>query len=459
MNLDMKAAETIGLHLRANNLAAAMELYSFVQAKLITFTLDQSKGMKLLEFLFDTGRNEEALELVTHMRKSNATKDSMRKWKLVLWTAEKRCTESELEKLYATMLSSRAFLVDNDMLAPLVHRYLAAGNLDKATEKFYHFSSTYRATPCLHSLLVKLIEEKEVDHLERVVTIALDLHGQSSLYGLATAFIECNRVVEAKNCFSKMGGKLRSPKMQMIADHFYETGRYECVERLLTAAGDYIHDEDRNHILEKLLMARCLRGEAPDDILAACDEMAFKPSPECLKNLEYYLGKQDRSLPEKWIEKAQPVMNKSKLHQIIDARDNMDEAIQAVFEALESDGEIRFDRKTLRYFLSVSEKSLDIDTFDKLRTKLDDHTKRHLDFDKYDCRVHINSNRSLQYLLVLRERVIASNTDTELSNLSKFFPKEAYEILEKNPDLVDKCMFIRMVVQLLPASRCLSVSF
>lgn len=443
--LERCASQIIGLYLRANNMLAAMELYSEIQTKSTTFTLNQSMGIVLIQFLFDNDRVNDALELAKHIRKEQTSKNLNTKWKSVLIVAEQRCTENELEELYATLLSKNVILANGSVLAPLIHRYLEAGNLEKAVQSFYNFSGTYRVTPCLNKLLIKLIENKEVEHLERVVTIALELYGKSSLYDLACAFIECNRVIEAKNIFEKLPRVSQSPVLQQKADYFYAIGKDECLMGLLDAVGDHVHVDDRNYIREKLLMARCRRSDPPDEILSSCDEFESKPSAECLKNLEYYLKTHNRSLPSKWTEQVQPraiaeeVGDKSQLYKSVDGDNKRDETKETIFEALESDGEIRIERKKLRNFLSMSQKNGDIDTFEKLRSRLDEHTKQHLLFSKYDCRLHIAVNRCREYLMLLKQEAIAANTNTKRMNLSRIFPQEAYEILVANPDLSDTC--------------------
>lgn len=443
--LDRCASQIIGLYLRGNNLRAAMELYSEIQSESTTFTLNQSMGMVLIQFLFDNDRIKDAIELTKCIKKEQAPMDSYTKWKSVLIAAEQRCTESEFEELYAILLSKKVILANSSVLAPLIHRYLETGHLEKAVQSFYTISGTYRVTPCLNKLLVKLIEKKEVEHLERVVTIALELYGKSSLYELACAFIECNRVIEAKNIFEKLARISQSPVLQQKADYFYAIGKDECLVRLLHAVDDHIHIDDRHYIREKVLMARCRRSDPPDEILLLCDEMESKPSTECLKHLEYYLKTHNRSLPHKWTEQLPSIAivdvvgDKSQLHRHIDGDNKMDEAKVTVFKALESDGEIRIERKTLRHFLSMSEKNGDIDTFEKLRSRLDEQTKLHLLFSKFDCRLHITTNRCREYLLLMKQQAIAANTNTKRMNLSKIFPQEAYEILETDPDLSDMC--------------------
>lgn len=433
----------IGRCIRAGDLSTAIELYSRAVAKLPTFTLDQRDGLVMLRFLFETSRAKDAIELVTHIREGQASEDLAIKWETFLKEIGRWCTDSEIEQLYAELLSRNVFVVNGRILAPLINRHLSGGSWEKAVQLFYHFSATYSVTPCLTNLLIKLIENKEVEHLERVVTITLRLHGKRSLHELAGAFIECNRLVEAQNIFKKLGSTCQMPALQSKADHFYETGKDECLERLHHAVGDHVHVDDRKYILDKLLMARCRRSDPPDEILSFCDEIASQPSTECLKHLEYYLKKQNRLLPDKWMESVKmPILkvdSKSMLQEAINTTEKMDVAKKAIFEAVESGGEIRFDRKELRYFLSTSEKNGDIDTFDKLRPKLDEHTKKHLLFSKYDCRAHIAANRCHKYLDYLNEQAIAANTNTKKMQLSKIFPLQAYEILEKFPDMCDEC--------------------
>lgn len=443
-NLDLNAMQIIGLHVRAKNLPAAMELYSTIVAQSLTFTLDQYDGIVLMDYLINSDRAKDALELATRIREGIVSHKLSSKWKLFLSSLENRWPDSDFEQLYRTLLSRNVFIATSSILAPLVHQHLAADNVDKAVQMFYSISGKYRVTPCLKKILIKLIENKEVEHLERVVTIALDLHGKSCLYDLAAAFIECDRVAEARNIFEKISNTFSSPKLQAIADHFYINGNDEYLVRLHSATAENVNVHDRNHILENLIMARCRRSDPPDEILTLCDNMTSAPSTECILNVKYYLEKRNRALPDKWIEQLPPPLPskaKSELHEMIGAGNKTDEAKAAVFQALDSGGNIQFDRATLRYFLSTSAKNGDVDTFDMLRTKLDEETKRHLLFTKFDCRAHIAADHCHEYLLLLCEEAIAANTNTKRMNLSKVFPLEAYEILEKDSNLCEKCMF------------------
>lgn len=443
--LEQYAAQIIGLYVQTNNLSPAMELYSLIQAKSIAFTLDQWNVMELINFLIGNDRINDALELAEHIKQGHASFNSFKKWKTILTAIEGRCTESEYEKLIVLLLSKKVILANGNFLAPLIHRHLVAGNIEKAVQLFYNYSGTYRITPCLKNILVELIERKSVDHLERVVTIALELNGKICLYDLACAFIECNRIVEAKNIFKKLACKTQSPTLQSMVDHFYKIGEDECLERILTAVGDDCHVDDRNYILEKLLIAQCRRNDSPDEILSFCDEMTSIPSAESLQNLNYYLLTHNRSLPDKWIEYLQSTIpkddHKSQLHEMIAVGDKLSEAKATIFQALESNGEIRLERRELRYFLSTYVTTGDVDTFDKLRTKLDTHTQQQLHFSKFDCRIHIAANRGGDYLQLMSNEAIAANTNTKKKNLSLIFPLEAYEILEKCPELCEKCAF------------------
>lgn len=451
-NLDRCITQVIGLHIDNNKLPTAVDLYLTAQAKLPALALDQSQCRLLLEYLFAAGRASDALELATHIKEGLPARprQALIAWKSVLKAIESKCSVSELEKLYEVLLANNAFVVNGSSFAPLIRRHLNDGDVEKAIQLFYKISDEYKATPCLNMILIKLIESKEVDHLERIVAIALRLHGKRSLYELACAFIECDRMVEAQNIFANVTWPNQSSVLKEKTDYFYETGNDVCLEKLLTAVDGYVYASDREYILERILMARCRRSDPPDQILALCDEMTLKPSADCLQNLNYYLTRQNRSMPDKWIESLPPPPSsssatsksaeKSVFHQLIDAGDKMDEAKTTISDALESGGEIRLERKSLRYFLATSATNGDIDTFDRLRTQLDADTKLQLFFSKFDCRAHINTNRSCQYMELLSDVAAAANTNTKKMILSKGFPLEAYEILEKSPDLCEKCM-------------------
>lgn len=457
LHVQQFVVKIIGLHIASDNFPAAMDLYSIALANLSNFGLGESKTLALLQFLIDNDRLGEALKLAENVRKNDAQKGSFLKWNSIMRAFEKRCTEEELERLYVVLISKKVLIASTSILAPLIHQHLVAGNLIKAVQMFYSLAGTYRLTPCLDLLLTKLIESKEVEHLERVVTIALDFHGKQSLYNLARAFVNCNRVLEAKNIFEKLGSDKRSYKLQSIADHFYETGNDENLERLVAAIAEHANIDDRQYIQEKVLLARCRRCDSVDDILSVCNEMASEPSTECLQNVKRFFRAQNRSLPEKWSKDLQPASShendKSTLHKLIEVGDKMDEAKALVFQALQSDGDIRIDRRTLRYFLATCARNGDVETFNELRLKFDDQTKLNLKFSKFDCLAHIAADRCPEFLQLLSEKVATANTNTKKLKLSKDFPQEAYEMLKKYPSLCDKCM-LSFLTEFLLANCC-----
>lgn len=74
-----------------------------------------------------------------------------------------------------------------------------SNNLKEALEKFEWCCKTYRCTPCKHELALKFIESEDATSLQILTDLSTTIHGEiNSLYDLMFAFIESNRVKQAR---------------------------------------------------------------------------------------------------------------------------------------------------------------------------------------------------------------------------------------------------------------------
>lgn len=74
-----------------------------------------------------------------------------------------------------------------------------SNNIKGALEKFEWCCKVYRCTPWKNELAVKFIQSEDATSLQVLTDLSTTIHGEvNSLYDLMFAFIECDRVKQAR---------------------------------------------------------------------------------------------------------------------------------------------------------------------------------------------------------------------------------------------------------------------
>lgn len=485
-------AQMMDLYAHHDKLDKALYYYEKIKETQKDFALNETKIVRLANVLIKSGRFDDCIKILNETPAENAQENRVYTYTALVWRMLNSLAEDgEVEKLNTLfdVLVTKGFIDANNVyLGPLIKVHLVRKEIDKALEKFEWCVNQFKATPWKNELACQLIQSEDADKLQKLTDLSTSVHGEvNSLYDLVFAFVECGRIRQARKILETPGLQNRPRKINNACERYQEEGLVKPLEGLKDATKDLNHI-DRSDIYYQLLLSY-IKQEEVDKALGLWTQMQeedLAPSDVFLNTLGKFLRERGRdvpfvvpSAPQKRQQPPITAQPSTASHQLFKEKIQhglLDEALEikkrsndkfsvtdlsALIEKLlqanrVSDASslafVLLDRGNLplnrvfRFLLNRLASNGDIETLTKIGSKISKDVKKIVSFDNRMCHAYLVAGKVEEYLDKLKEH-IDTVTEANLTNISEQFPRGgAYGILEKHPEMLDKCMYTYIIV-------------
>lgn len=442
------------------------------------FELGESKILRLAQLFVKNNQLEDALKIIETTPKDTKQERSFnyssQVWRFLNSLAEEGKTE-DLNKLFDTLVAKEFIEVNNILLGPLIKTNLVNKDMDKALEKFEWCVTQFKATPWKNELACQLIQAEDAEKLQKLTDLSTAVHGEiNSLYDLVFAFVECGRVRQARKILETPGLQNRPQRINTACERYRQEGLVKPLEGLKDATKDLNHI-DRGDIYYQLLLSYVKQEDAEKalGLWTQMQEEDLMPSDEFLRALGAFLKQKNYEIPfaiptesvtnttEQPKSSVQLFRTKLKSGDIDGAlklRNNLsvtDESL-LIEKLLQNDrlGEATkitlalLDKKQMplnrvfRFLLNKLATAGDVTSLDLIGSKISQDVKKLVSYDNRVCHANLIAGKAEDYLNKL-ERDIEQAKDEDLVAIGEKFPRGgAYGILERHPELTQKCELI-----------------
>lgn len=485
-------AQLIELYAHHENLEKATDCYKKLLELDPTSSIDDLKLIKLANLMIKNDKFDEAIKLLEekpHRKVERSYNFTALIWRVLNSLAEKGEAE-KLNKLFETLQKHDFIEVNNVLLGPLVKVHLVNEDLNKAMEKFEWCVNQFKSTPWKNELACKMIQNEDAENLQKLTDLSTVIHGEvNSLYDLVFAFVDCGRIRQARKILETPGLQSRPQRVNTACERYRKEGLLENLEGVREATKDlsYIN---RNDIYYQLLLTYISKEDC-EKALGLWTEMQdedLQPSDQFLLKLNSFLKDNNREVPfvvpqieieEKKVTKQTPVkvsesnipqntasvfrhaLKNNEIDQALQLKgsvvnqlnlndysllleslvklDRQNEANKLVFEMLKKN--IQPLPRVFRFFLNKVANIGDVETIEYIGNKLSSDMKKLVSFDNRLCHANIVAGKAEQYLETLVKEIDNAKNE-HVSILAEKFPRGgAVGILEKCPELSEKCKY------------------
>lgn len=440
--------------------------------------LDDMKVIKVVNLMVANEKFDEALNFLDSQPRTRKLEErpfayTSLCWRLLNSLAEKG-EDQKLDTLFNTLVKNEFIEVNNVLLGPLVKVHLIKKDLKKALEKFEWCCNQYKATPWKNELTCQLIQGEDAESLQKLTDLSTNIHGEvNSLYDLVFSFVECGRIRQARRILETPGLQSRPQRLNTVCEKYRESGNLKNLEGLMEATKDLSHI-DRSDIYYQLLLSYISKKDSEKalGLWTQMQEEDVQPTDEFLINLSNFLKSEGQPVPFV-VPQTKTETKNSSLQEFRDAIKNVDttkaielkntitsglsvhdysallenlvkeerqnEAAKLCFEMLRKN--ISPIPRVFRFFLNKIANNGDVRTIESIGNKLSSDMKKLLSFDNRLCHANIVAGKSDEYLDTLI-REIDNAKDEHVEILAEKFPRGgAVGILEKCPELTEKCKY------------------
>ncbi|XP_022911098.2 leucine-rich PPR motif-containing protein, mitochondrial [Onthophagus taurus] len=452
--------------------------------------IDDSKILRYSLCLIKSDQFDKAIEVLTDPNLKRRNEQKSVGYNGLCWTILNHLAEAgqaeKLQKLFNVLHQNNYIEVNNILLGSLVKVHIINKDLDKALEAFEWCASQFKATPWKGELTCQLIQIEDAERLQRVTDLSTSVHGEiNSLYDLVFAFVECGRIRQARKILETPGLQNRPQKIQNVCERYQVEGLVKPLEGLKDATKDLSHI-DRSNIYYQLLLSYIKQEETEkaiglwtqmqeEDILASDKFLHVLGNYLKQKNLnvpfaipqqeETNVVKQERTSTTsvtkrikkdvinfrqqinsgnvteafniyKQTKESLSLNDLSALLEKLVQQDHLSDANKLCMDMLEKQ-QIPLPR-VFRYFLNKLAGNGEVETLEKIGSKLDQEMKKIVSLDNRICHANLVAGKAEDYLNML-EKEIDQATPESLAQISEKFPRGgAVGILEKHPELTEK---------------------
>ncbi|XP_057333797.1 leucine-rich PPR motif-containing protein, mitochondrial-like [Microplitis mediator] len=222
-------------------------------------TLDLRKILKFAELLVKKDRFDEAIKFLSEQRAEEKNEKQTRGVEMsqrsLLDSVAATKNVEQTEKMFELLKSKNYIEVDNWTLGPLVKVHLLRDDLPKALEIFERACVDHKCTPFKNRLSIAFIEAEDANSLQKLTDLCTEIHGESNaLVDLAFAFLDCDKVRQARKIFETPGLQVFNSKITSGIEHFQRYGRPKGLEEMVKITKG-VERMDRAHMYESLLDA------------------------------------------------------------------------------------------------------------------------------------------------------------------------------------------------------------
>ncbi|CAH1960976.1 unnamed protein product [Acanthoscelides obtectus] len=483
-------AQLLDLYAYHDNLEKAMEYYELLKKDDgDKFTLDDGKIVRLACLFIKKGRIDEGIKILETTPRDEKNEERNFTYSALVWRFLNSLAEEgkveELNKVFDALTKHDFIQVNNVLLGPLIKVHLTRGDLDQALEKFEWCVKQYKSTPWKNELACRLIQVEDAEKLQKLTDLSTLVHGEvNSLYDLVFAFVECGRIRQARKILETPGLHNRPQRINSACERYQQEGLVKPLEGLKDATKDMDHI-DRSDIYYQLLLSYIKQDDTDKafGLWMQMQEEDLLPSDQFLSTLAAHLNEKGREVPfvvsEESFQIIQTSQTSTQQHQQSSQsifrqcikNGNLEEALKmkrtskekfsvvdlsALIETLVQKNQVQeaynitmeiLDRgnlpvnKVFRFLLNKLATSGDIAMLEKIGSKLNPEVKKIVSFDNRMCHANLVSGKGKEYLEKLQEDIDKATEET-LPHISERFPRGgAYGILEKHPELMDKCKY------------------
>lgn len=493
-------AQLIDLYSQQDLAEKALQTFKKIRTKEPDFALDDFKVIRLVSLLVANGKVDEALQFLEENKKAEIDPNSLSFnynatcWRILNDLADTG-NSTDLTRIFDKLEQCHFIEVNNVLLGPLVKVHLVNKDNQKAVDVFEAISTKHNCTPWKNDLACKLIQAEDATNLQRVTDLSTNIHGEvNSLYDLVFSFVDCGRIRQARKILETPGLRSRPQKINVACERYQQEGKVQSLEGLAEATKDLNHI-DRSDIYFNLLLSY-RNNNQPEKALGLWTKMQeedISPTDQFLTTLGTFLQdnnlevpfvlpnvvpaktKKATKIPKSPVVETAPksetlsafkkATRSNDIDQAIEAKknllpndklsitdhskhienllnaDRLDEASKSVLEILQSNA---FPvPRIFRFYLNKVSGAGDIETLTRIRSLINDETKKLVSFDNRLCHAYVESGKSELYLDNLDKELVVATTPEQLQKLNDKFPRGgAIGILQKHPELVDKCKYL-----------------
>lgn len=471
-------AQLIDLYTHHEKLDDVLNIYKKIKEIEPDIGLDESKVIRVATLMITNDKFDDSITFISEQSRSRKQEEKSFSYNTLCWRLLNSLAENgkvdELNTLFDTLVENEFIEVSNVLLGPLVKVHIVNKDLKKALEKFEWCVTQYKVTPWKNDLACKMIQNEDAESLQRMTDLSTIIHGEvNSLYDLVFAFVECGRIRQARKILETPGLQSRPQRLNSACERYQEEGLVQPLEGLKEATKDLNHI-DRSDIYYQLLLSYIKKNDA-DKALGLWTQMQeedMQPTDEFLLKLNEFLKKNGRDVPfvvpsvnssmeaprsniglfrqhlkdgqtQTALNLKNSVTNQLNVNDYSALLENLvkeerhNEASKLCFEMLKKN--IHPIPRVFRFYLNKVANSGDVQTIESIGNKLSSDMKKLLSFDNRLCHANIVAGKAEQYLETLTKE-IENCKDEHVSIMAEKFPRGgAVGILEKCPELTNKC--------------------
>lgn len=183
------------------------------------------------------------------------------------------------------------------LLTPLIEIYLEKDDIKGALAAFEKYARKYRCAPARDILMTRLVQEENVDGLQKVIDMSISVIGEElTLYSLTCIFLQQDRRSQAKKMLETPGLMYNEKEINRIIKSFIDQGRLDCLEDLVVMSKN-IFGCDRDHLFTAWVKAEAKNPNKVEEIWMQIQDEGHAPSLDLKTQVARAFHKADRTIP------------------------------------------------------------------------------------------------------------------------------------------------------------------
>jgi len=266
----------VSAYLNKDDVEGAVKVFLSSQINFFCNTLTS-----LLESLAQKGRHEEVLEMLkTDFQDLEIINEQAVRYTSLLDIYRLAGDSKNLEKVVDTIIESR--IKGRYQVRPLLHSLVAVhlvnNNVPAAIDTFERLVKQHRCLPGKFELLTRLVQDENVEDLQKVVDLSISVLGEElSLYDLTMIFLLEGRRAQAKKMLDTPGLMYNDKAVENMMNKFVEDKRLDCLEDLIKLSRN-IFGCDRDLMYTKWVEAVSGNAKTVNEIWIEIQEEGHAPS-------------------------------------------------------------------------------------------------------------------------------------------------------------------------------------
>ncbi|XP_008553761.1 leucine-rich PPR motif-containing protein, mitochondrial [Microplitis demolitor] len=296
-------AQAISVFCETEDIASAEDCMKKFNENFPDATLDLRKLIKFAELLVKKDRIDEAFKFLSEQRVEEKNEKQSRgvdiAQRSLLDTIAATKNVELTEKMFELLKSKNYIEMDNWSLGPLVKVHLLRDDLPKALETFERACIEHKCTPFKNRLSIAFIEAEDANSLQKLTDLCTEIHGESNaLVDLAFAFLDCDKVRQARKIFETPGLQVYNSKISSGIEHFQKYNRPQILEEMVKITKG-VERMDRAHMYESLLAAYAKTNDWQRGLFlwTEIQDEDIQPTSKFLETLSKLLKSNNQPIP------------------------------------------------------------------------------------------------------------------------------------------------------------------